>query len=203
MPKRAGGAISCPAASGTAATIDGFTASRAASFVLRYRGNWSARDAEFWSHDPTSSRDASSTTSWSAALILASGRYIVRFDAGRRSYFCSDIVFSFDFNLRPPTPSTSPASSLNSSPLHLYDRRRHRCSYYVLTRNHLAEYSVPCCLPFWGVLQTSVFGCVSIYWDRRTRMHRHNYALSYVLRHSNLLLFCCLAGATGARTRRR
>ena len=55
MPKKAGGAICCLAASRTAATIDSFTASRATSFVLRYRGNWSARDAEFWSHNPTSS----------------------------------------------------------------------------------------------------------------------------------------------------
>ena len=56
VPEKAGGGISCPAASRTAATVDRFTASGAASFVFHYGGNWCARAAEFWSSDASTSR---------------------------------------------------------------------------------------------------------------------------------------------------
>lgn len=128
MSQKAGSAVPCPATSRTAATVDCFTASRAASFVFHYGGNRSAWDAEFWSNDASSSRDASPTTSWSAALVFASDGHITRFNTGRLSYLGSDIIFSFNLNLRPPAPSASPASGLNSSPL-LYRRCRRRSSY--------------------------------------------------------------------------
>ena len=202
VPQNASGAVCCPAASRTTATVDCFTASRAASFVFHY-GNWCALDAEFWSNDTSSSRDTSPTTSWPAALVFASDGSIINFNTGRRSYFRSDIVFSFDFNLRPPTPSSPPASGLNSSPVHLYSRWRRRRSSYVLTRDHLAEYSIPCCPPFWGILQPSILGCVSIYWDGLTWMLGHDYAFSYILTLSITPLFRWLIKATGVGSRER
>ena len=54
VPEKAGGAICCPATSRTAATVNRFTASRAASFVFHYGGDWSAWRAEFRSYDASS-----------------------------------------------------------------------------------------------------------------------------------------------------
>lgn len=56
VPEKAGGAASCPATPRTATTVDRFTASRAASFVFHYGGDWSAWGAEFWSSDASTSR---------------------------------------------------------------------------------------------------------------------------------------------------